>query len=135
MIERLLLVGLLFSLGALTYYAMTRYQLTRVTVNAAQRDTLLHTVPFGMPTIISFSTPTCAACNFQQTPILTQVQHEIGERLHVIKVDATQDSDAATRWGVFSVPTTFVVDGKGKPHQVYNGVVSVEALRRAVEQL
>ena len=48
----------------------------------------------------------------------------------MIRVDATEDPEAARRWGVMSVPTTFVIDRQGKPRGVYNGVVDADTLKR-----
>jgi thioredoxin-like negative regulator of GroEL len=119
MIERLLFVALAFAFGFAVYLLVTRRQLSRV--EAA--DPLLQNVPKGLPAIVYFTTPNCAPC-------LQRLQHELGESLRVIRVDATENPDAATRWGVFSVPTTFVLDGQGKPRSVYNGVVSADVLKR-----
>jgi thioredoxin 1 len=129
MIERLLLVMLIFGAGAALYGLLTRRQLAQVAA-AAPRDPLLRDLPAGLQTIVYFTTPTCAPCQLQQTPTLQKLQRELGDRLRVVRVDATQDPDSASRWGVFSVPTTFVLDAQGKPRRVYNGVVSADVLKR-----
>lgn len=129
MIERLLIMLLLIGAGVLIYRLLTRRQLNRV-AQTALSDPLLAEVKSGTPTIVYFTTPTCAPCKFQQTPILQRLQTELGEHLRVIRVDATQDPDAATRWGVMTVPTTFVLDRQMQPRSVYNGVVDAETLKR-----
>jgi hypothetical protein len=50
-------------------------------------------------------------------------------------VDATQDPDAADRWGVFSAPTTFVLDKGGNPRHVNRGVASTERLKEQLGSL
>lgn len=129
MIERLLIMLLLIGAGVLIYRLLTRRQLNRV-AQTALSDPLLAEVKSGTPTIVYFTTPSCAPCKFQQTPILQRLQTELGEHLRVIRVDATQDPDAATRWGVMTVPTTFVLDRQMQPRSVYNGVVDAETLKR-----
>jgi hypothetical protein len=48
----------------------------------------------------------------------------------VIQVDASEQPDVAERWGVFSAPTTFVLDPDHMPRQVNRGVASVETLKK-----
>ncbi len=129
MIERLLLVLVFAALGFLTYRLVTRRQVQQATASAST-DPLLHDVPLGTPAIVYFTTPTCAPCRLQQTPTLGRLQQEMGEGLRVIRVDAVENPEAAERWGVFSVPTTFVLNRSGQPHKVYNGVVDGETLKR-----
>ncbi|HEX2618799.1 MAG TPA: thioredoxin family protein [Phototrophicaceae bacterium] len=131
MIERLVFVIIAFSVGVVVYSLITRRQLALVELTAP-RDPLLRDVPAGVPTIVYFTTPTCVPCQLQQTPTLKRLKEETGEHLQVIRVDATEDPDAASRWGVFSVPTTFVLDADGKPRSVFNGVVSAEVLRKEI---
>lgn len=129
MIERTLLVLLFIVIGVLAYRLTTRRQVQKAVASAAV-DPLLSDVPRGTPAIVYFTTPTCAPCRLQQTPTLGRLQQEMGDDLRVIRVDATENPEAAERWGVFSVPTTFVLNRDGQPHKVYNGVVDGETLKR-----
>lgn len=132
MIERLLIVVLLAGVVALAYWALTRYQLKRAGSHA-RVDPLLSGRRQDVQTIVYFTTPTCAPCKLQQTPTLQSLQAELGDSLEVIRVDATEQPDAAQRWGVLSVPTMFVLNADGQPHRVYNGVVDAPTLRRALQ--
>lgn len=129
MIERALLVLALVALGFAAYHLLTRRQVRRA-ICAAIIDPLLCDLPSGTPAIVYFTTPTCAPCRLQQTPTLSRLQQEMGDTLRVIRVDAFENPEAAERWGVFSVPTTFVLNRNGQPHKVYNGVVDAETLKR-----
>lgn len=136
MIERLLIVIAVALVGVVIFRLLTRRQLAkagRLTQTAAEaRDPLLQAAAAGLPTLVYFTTPTCGPCRLRQTPILEMLKQEAGEQFQVIRVDATADPDAATRWGVFSVPTTFVLAADGKPRRVFNGVVSADVLRREI---
>ncbi len=133
MIERTLFVGVLIVVGFVLYRLYTRHQIWRATYNIAY-DPLLRGGKQGVPTILYFTTPTCAPCRLQQTPVLDQLQRELDdEHLRLIRVDATENPDAADRWGVFSVPTLFVLNAEGQPRSVFNGVVGLEKLKQELQ--
>lgn len=135
MIERVLIVALFAIIGFGAYHIWKRQQLKRAGAYGTS-DPLLATARHNIPTIVYFTTPTCAPCKLQQTPNLERLHRELGdEGLQIIRVDATKDPDAAGRWGVFSVPTTFIIDHTGKPRHVHNGVVSVEKLKSQIEAI
>ena len=83
--------------------------------------------------MLYFTTPTCAPCKYAQRPALSKLQTQLGEAVQVIQVDATEDPDAATRWGVQTVPTTYILDGAGKPLHVNHGVADVNKLTTQVQ--
>jgi thioredoxin 1 len=130
MIERAAIVIAIGILGWIAYRALTRRQVSQA-VQAASLDPLLQSATLAIPTIVYFTSPSCAPCRLQQTPVLNRLQAEMGpDGLRLIKVDCTEDPDAATRWGVISVPTVFVLDQGGKPRSVFNGVVGLERLKQ-----
>ncbi|MAS35883.1 MAG: hypothetical protein CL610_17880 [Anaerolineaceae bacterium] len=133
MIERGLMVLALAAAGYIFYRWFISRQIGRAAATALI-DPLLTGQQYGVPTIVYFTTPTCAPCRLQQTPVLEQLQTELGsDHLRLIKVDATEDPDAAERWGVFSVPTVFILNNEGQPRQVFNGVVGLEKLRQELQ--
>ena len=135
MIERIVIVIVLAIAGVVAYRLFTLRQVKKAVKNAPT-DPLLASRKFGVPTIVYFTTPDCAPCRLQQTPTLNTLSTELGENgLQVIRVDATQDPEAAQRWGVFSVPTTLIVDIDGVPRHVHNGVVSAHILKSQIEAI
>jgi thioredoxin 1 len=132
MIERIVFVAVSMTIGVVIYHLFTRRQVQRATASAPT-DPLLNGLQPGIPTIVYFTTPTCTPCRLRQTPMLQRLQQEMGDGLRVIRVDATEQPEAADRWGVFSVPTTFVLDKNGQPRNVHNGVVDVQTLKRELE--
>jgi len=129
MIERLIAALFLMAVGVIAYRLMIGWQIKQTTALAAT-DPLLGGLKPGVPTILYFTTPTCIPCRTQQTPALKRLQEELGEALQVVKVDATEQPDAAQRWGVFSAPTTFVLDGNGATLAVNHGVAEADKLRQ-----
>ena len=97
MLERVLIAALLTAAGYAAWQVFTRWQLGRAAQAGSGRDPLLSDAPSGIPTIVYFTTPTCAPCRLQQTPTLERLKGELGDALHVVRVDATEQPDAASR--------------------------------------
>ncbi len=134
MIERVMLVLLLVVVSMVVYWIYTRWQISRVNKLQQANDPILNRLKPGIPAVIYFSTPYCLPCKTQQQPELEQLITEIGEnKIQVIQVDATQEPDSADRWGVFSAPTTFILDAKGKTRTVNYGVTDHYRLRKQLE--
>jgi thiol-disulfide isomerase/thioredoxin len=87
----------------------------------------------GTFTLVYFSTPTCAPCKTIQRPAIHQVSKRMGDHLKVVEIDASQQPEIASRWGVMSVPTTFVIDTHGKIRHVNHGVTRAEQLFKQIE--
>lgn len=129
-LSRFLLAVFLISAGFLVYLLVNRLVLRR-----AAQNKQLPGARRGLPVILYFTTPDCLPCRTVQRPALQKVQAMWGERLQVIEVDATQQTDLASRWGVLSVPTTFLLDSRGKPRFVNHGATRAEKLLEQLNQL
>ena len=79
-------------------------------------------------TLVYFTTPTCAPCKTIQRPAIESLKKILGSALQVIEIDASERPDLASRWGVLSVPTTFIIDPRGEVRHVNHGVVRAEKL-------
>jgi thiol-disulfide isomerase/thioredoxin len=134
MLERLLIAGAVAGLGVVGWIVFNRLSVWRV-AQRAPADPLLADLHFGVPAIVYFTTPFCEPCRTQQRPALAQLQADLGPSIQVIQVDATQQPDTADRWGVFSVPTTFILDSRHTPRRVNRGVASAEALKKQVQAI
>ncbi len=129
MIERLIVAVVLLAVGVIAYRLVNRRQIQRTTA-LAPSDPLLSGLKAGVATIVYFTTPTCIPCKTQQVPALNRLQQELGDAVQIVRVDATEDPDAAQRWGVLSVPTTFVIDALGVTQAVNHGVAEADKLRQ-----
>ena len=117
--------------GAAVYWYVNRRLLVRAKNNLF---TLFSKLP-NKPVIVYFTTPDCVPCKTVQRPALDQVRDLLGEQLQVIEIDASERPDLAQRWGVMSVPTTFLLDARGEARYVNNGVARVEKLMEQVQTL
>jgi thiol-disulfide isomerase/thioredoxin len=79
-------------------------------------------------TLVYFTTPTCVPCKTVQRPEIEKLGLLLGNAIQVLEVDATQHPDMASRWGVMSVPTTYLIDSRGKLRHVNHGVTRAEKL-------
>jgi thiol-disulfide isomerase/thioredoxin len=123
-------VGIIF-FGLGVYWLVNQHLLARARDHA-------NTLPEPLqnkPTIVYFTTPDCAPCKTVQRPALQRLTDLLGERLHIIEIDATQHPEVAQKWGVLSVPTTFLLDEKGAAKYVNNGVTRLEKLLEQVKSL
>ena len=82
----------------------------------------------GKPAILYFTDPGCAPCQALQDPALEQVAAQFGERLQIIKVQALENPHLTDAWGVLSLPTTFIIDTRGRPRGVNHGVARAPRL-------
>lgn len=89
----------------------------------------------GIPAILYFTTPTCVPCKTVQRPALARLQERMSDSIQVIEIDAAAQPDLANYWGVLSVPTTFIIDGRGRPRRVNHGVSSAEKLQEQIEEV
>ena len=76
----------------------------------------------GTSILVYFTTPTCVPCKTVQRPAIEQLSQTLGDALQVFEIDASQRPDLASRWGVLSVPTTFVIGPRGEVRHVNHGV-------------
>ena len=90
--------------------------------------------PDGRATLVTFSTPSCAACHQAQAPAVAAVKTQI-DTLRVIHVDAAQNPHVAKAFGVLTVPSTAILAPAGHLVALNQGFASsnklVEQLQRA----
>lgn len=123
-------IGIIF-LGVGAYWLANQFLLSRAKNNVSS---LIHPLP-NKPVIVYFTTPDCAPCKTVQRPALEKLISLLGEKLHVVEIDATERPDLAKTWGVMSVPTTFLLNARGEARYVNNGVARVEKLMEQIQTL
>ena len=123
-------VGIIF-LGVGAYWLVNQFLLSRANNHVTS---LLNPLP-NKPVIVYFTTPDCAPCKTVQRPALEKLIGILGEKLHVVEIDATERPDLAKTWGVMSVPTTFLLNSRGEARYVNNGVTRVEKLMEQIQTL
>jgi thioredoxin-like negative regulator of GroEL len=78
--------------------------------------------PDGRRTLVTFSTPSCAACHAAQAPAVTAVEERLGAtQVRVIRVDAARRPEVARAFGVLTVPSTVVLAPAGRVVAINQG--------------
>ncbi len=126
MVERLLVliaIGAVFALAVVVVQAWTRTRTSRLRSGpTTPLWAALQEQPDGRPTVVAFSTPSCAACRSAQAPALERLAAELGgHELRVLRVDASRQPDIARAFGVMTVPSTVVLDPHGSVAAVNHG--------------
>ncbi|HEY2980594.1 MAG TPA: thioredoxin family protein [Anaerolineales bacterium] len=129
-----ILFRLAFTIGGVlaalvVYWLSNRWLLGRAHSQAAD----LHLADPRRPVLVYFTTPSCAPCKTIQWPAIEIVRDQLGERLQVVEIDAAERPELARRWGVMSVPTTFVLDARGKARYVNNGIARADKLLKQIQ--
>ncbi len=128
MLERVVFSITLIVLGVLVYRLLLLSQRRAVT-RATAHGNLAH-----RPELLVFSSPTCAPCKLQQIPIVDRLAVDWADRVGVRVIDVVEEPDLATRYGIFSLPTTVVIDASGRVEAINQGVASEQKLRKQIER-
>ncbi len=115
--------------------ALYRLGQRAILARARGRRLGLESIRPGIPAILYFTTPGCVPCKTVQRPALQSLIALLGERLQVIEVNAEERHDLADYWGVLSVPTTFILDSRGEPRRVNQGVADADKLLRQLQEV
>ncbi|MCX6080373.1 MAG: thioredoxin family protein [Chloroflexi bacterium] len=118
-------IALLLILGSLS---LVRFYQRWLRQRAFGLLTELGSLRPGAFVLVYFTTPNCVPCKTVQRPAINRLSQILGERLQVLEIDASQQSEVASRWGVLSVPTTFVIGTRGDVRHVNHGVTRAEQL-------
>lgn len=140
MAERLLILLIIAAATTVAILAIRQWNrrnmqsLTKV--GGAETWHSLGAQPDGRRALVSFSTPSCAACYTAQAPAVRAVESRLGpEAVRVIKIDAARQPEVAQAFGVLTVPSTIVLAPSGQVVAVNQGFAPsgrlVEQLQRA----
>lgn len=130
--ERILVLAALTLVIVVSTLAIRAWNTRRIRGLLQRSDPLsaLGIEPDGRPTLITFSTPSCAACHQAQAPAANTATRLLNAR-H-IEVDAAVQPHVARAFGVLTVPSTAVLTKEGRLAAVNQGFAPTAKL---VEQI
>ena len=118
--ERLLLLSLMAAGLALMWLGL-RWRTAHYRRSNA-RDLLTHLAVSRPPLVLAFTTPECVPCRTMQRPALEELQRRYPGRFEVREVDATVTPELAERFGLMTVPSTVLIDGRGRVLAINHGL-------------
>ena len=77
----------------------------------------------------------CRQCHQLQAPTLKRVLEARAAHVSVVDVDAPDEPELAQRYQVLTVPTTVVLDAKGRAHAVNYGFANSAKLLEQVDEV
>jgi thiol-disulfide isomerase/thioredoxin len=87
----------------------------------------------GRPVVLGFTGDYCLPCKTQQHPALQQLGQQLGAEIHIRELDALGNTELARRYGVLTVPTTVVLDGRRRVIAINYGVTLAGKLAKQLE--
>lgn len=136
--ERILLTGILAVLGVVVVTVMRQAHMRRLNRTAMPMKAAGAIVPetavSAYPTLLYFRSDGCAACPTQARH-LDQLMDRWNGRVSIRKIDADAEPEAAAQFGIFTLPTTIVMDGAGIVRQINYGLTNTHKLIQQLETL
>ena len=126
MFERILIAIAIVGLGIVAYQLFLHAQRRRAARRSRNRAAT------GRSAVLVFTSPTCAPCKLQQLPIIDRILLDWHDKIEVEIVDVTEKPEAATQYGVWSLPTTIVLDAQRKVIAINQGVALEKKLREQI---
>lgn len=123
MFERILLAAVIVVLGVLAYQGILRVQRRRAAGRSRERAAT------GRSGLLVFTSPTCAPCKLQQLPIIDRILIDWRDKIELEIIDVTEMPDLAAQYGVWSLPTTIVLDAQRNVVAINQGVAPEHKLR------
>ena len=128
MLERMVVTIALIIAGIGVYQLLLFAQRRRAT-NGTKRE-----ASTGRAALLVFTSPTCAPCKLQQMPIVYRLMMDWRDKIDLDVVDVAERPKVASRYGVWSVPTTIVLDASRNVIAINQGVASERKLREQFEK-
>jgi len=124
MIERIAIVILLALAGSAVYYAYQHQHKRRLKIELAD----------GRPILLYFRSDSCSPC-MTQSHYLEELERKFVNKFAMQKIDAELEPEKAARYGVFTLPTTLVVDREGEVKYINYGLTNTFRLSRQLESV
>lgn len=123
MFERIVIALAIVAIGLLAYQGLLLTQRRRVAQGSKRAGGA------GQSALLVFTSPTCAPCKLQQMPIVNRVLVDWCDKIDFDMIDVTERPEVAAQYGVWSLPTTIVLNARREVIAINQGVVFEKKLR------
>ena len=127
MVERLILTLLLVLIGLALFYAWRYTHMWRT-----NRIGMVEAVPVGHQSLLYFRSDSCAPCH-TQAYYLQALERDYSGQVAIQKIDVELQPEIASQYGVFTLPTTLIVDREGKVRHINYGLTDASKLAQQLE--
>lgn len=91
--------------------------------------------PLTRVRILAFASEDCSQCHTLQAPVLRRVKEAHADNITIIEIDTPNSPALALRYHVLTVPTTVLLDAKGKAHAINYGFTNAQSLLKQVDEI
>lgn len=130
MIERAMIALALITIMVAAYYLLQSSHKARASTQAA----LATSDTRRQPALLYFWSEHCAPC-VTQAKVLQQLPEQKMRRIRFERIDAEEEVETAARYGVFTLPTTMLVDRQGSVKHVNYGLIDAHKLASQLESI
>ena len=130
MIERIVISLALIAVLAAAYRLFATGHRTRV---SSGMSLAAHNVAL-QPSLLYFWSDHCAPC-VTQAQFLGQLPQQMTRQIKIEQIDAEKEREVAARYGVFTLPTTMLVDRQGSVRHVNYGLIDARKLTIQLESI
>jgi len=124
MAERVFIVVLLVLVGAAVYWAFRYQHMRQLKIDLAE----------DRPTVLYFQSDHCSPC-MTQAHYLEILERQYQDKFAMRKIDTELEPEKAAKYGVFTLPTTLVVDRQGEVKFINYGLTNTFRLSRQLESV
>jgi thioredoxin-like negative regulator of GroEL len=86
------------------------------------------------PSLLYFRSDHCTPC-VTQAQFLQQLPEQMTRQIKIEQIDAEKERDLAAKYGVFTLPTTMLVDRQGSVKHVNYGLIDAHRLTSQLESV
>ena len=122
-LERVIITALLIAIGSGAYFLFKQAHIRGL--RPERRGT-------GQPRLLYFRSDYCGPC-LTQAQFLEELPEPIRRQVTIEKIDVEQQVETASKYGVFTLPTTLLLDDEGTIRHVNYGLADAGKLARQVE--
>ena len=128
MLERIAMTIALVAAGVAAYQLVLLAQ-RRWAAAGSRREVIT-----GQSALLVFTSPTCGPCKLQQMPIIHRMMKDWRDRIDLQVIDVAERPEVAAQYGVWSLPTTIVLDAQRNVVAINQGVASERKLREQFQK-
>lgn len=124
MVERIAIVLMLALVGAAAYWAFRHQHMRRLKIDLAD----------DRPTLLYFRNDNCSPC-MTQAHYLEILEKKFQDKFALQKIDTALEPEKANKYGVFTLPTTLVIDRQGDVKFINYGLTNTFRLSQQLERI